>query len=187
MKMLSFLLFFCAFSFDAFSGDIDYDNRQLIKALTKGAGSFELNELEIPASLAPNSEGKYFQVTGSGSSSISFAYVGRVNSCRAGGCSAPGVEANSGFEYFDYYILFNTRGAVEQVKVFNYMATHGQEITLKAWLRQFQDHSVDQDLTVGKQVDGIAGATISVHAITEDVREKTALLRQLVEIQYTSN
>ena len=117
-----------------FSNEIDYEHRALLKALDKMNNNSELTEIHIPQEfeIQLNGEGKYFQTSGN---EIAYVYVGRVNSCRSGGCSAPGVDVNTSFEYFDYYIFYDSRGAVEQVKIFNYQATHGQEITLKRdWL-----------------------------------------------------
>ncbi|NJM14384.1 MAG: hypothetical protein HC896_02520 [Bacteroidales bacterium] len=38
--------------------------------------------------------------------------MGRVNSCRAGGCSAPTNDAPAAdSEYFDYFILFDSSGS----------------------------------------------------------------------------
>ena len=188
MKILFLIILFSISFLGAKTGEVDFEHGTLLKALKKTNGSSELQELSVPESVDTNlnGQGKYFQVSGnSKENEIAYVYVGRVHSCRAGGCSAPGTEVNTGFEYFDYFILYSTEGKVEQVKVFNYQATHGQEITIKGWLRQFQDHRATDSLNVGKQIDGIAGATISVYAITDDIRQKTKLLKQIIDVQYS--
>ncbi len=109
-----------------------------------------------------------------------FVYVGRVNSCRAGGCSISlenGTGGNS--EYFDYFILFDHSHQVIIVKVFNYQATHGHEVSAKGWLKQFRGYNGTETLRVGKEIDAISGATISVFGITHDIQEKTKLLNIL--------
>lgn len=107
-----------------------------------------------------------------------YVYVGRVVSCRAGGCSAAGAafQANAP-EYFDYFMLFNDQGEVLKLKVFNYRATHGHEITVAGWLKQFIGYNGREDLVVGKHIDSISGATISVNSLTSDVENKTRLLQ----------
>ena len=104
-----------------------------------------------------------------------------MNSCRAGGCSnsieLPKEEES---EYFDYFIRFDKNKTVKLVKVFNYQATHGQEVTSKGWLKQFIGHDGTGSLQVGKNVDAISGATISVYAITVDVEMKTTLLKKIL-------
>nr|MDA3853565.1 FMN-binding protein [Bacteroidales bacterium] len=103
---------------------------------------------------------------------IKYIYIGRVNSCRTGTCSVDEDLA----EYFDYIILFNTDKSVVQVKVFNYQATHGQEITAKSWLKQFIGYQGQKELKVNKDIDSISGATISTYAITEDINKRSAIL-----------
>jgi len=180
-------LFF--WSFSGFGNSIDYEHRLLLKALKKFGAEIRMEEFSGSGtnSLIHNEEGKFFRILKkSPNETIAFVYVGRVNSCRLGGCTAPGNEADISFEYFDYFILYNLEGTVEEVKVFNYQATHGQEITIKGWLRQFEDYSGRNPLKVGKQIDGIAGATISVYAITNDIRDKTKRLQRIINTQLSN-
>jgi len=66
------------------------------------------------------------------------------------------------------------------VRVFNYQATHGQEVSAKGWLRQFDGYDGSTVLKVGKDIDAISGATISVYGITRDVQERTRLLARII-------
>ena len=95
-------------------------------------------------------------------------------SCRSGICSNP-ADNNSEFEseYFDYFIIFNSEKVVESVRVYNYQATHGQEVSSPGWLRQFVGYMGKQSLTVGNEIDAISGATISANAITHDIQLRT--------------
>jgi hypothetical protein len=107
-----------------------------------------------------------------------FVYVGRINSCRAGGCQVSlGAFQTGKPEFFDYYILFNPKGEVARVKIFNYQATHGQEVTVAGWLKQFIGYNGQETLKVGKHIDSISGATISVNALTADVEYRTRMLK----------
>lgn len=164
---------------------IDYKSNPLLKELKRyGINDFsELKEAKVrdERSLVNTIQGKFF-VPSLADSPISYIYVGRVNSCRAGGCSSPaGTLAGATSEYFDYFILFNRHKAVQQVRVFNYRATHGHEITARGWLRQFVGYNGSSKLQVNKNVDAIAGATISVHAITADIESKTDLLNTVIK------
>jgi Na+-translocating ferredoxin:NAD+ oxidoreductase RnfG subunit len=67
---------------------------------------------------------------------------------------------------------------VKLVRVFNYAATHGQEVAIRKWLDQFSGYDGGKPLRVGKEIDAISGATISVYAIVADVSEKIMLLRK---------
>jgi len=118
---------------------------------------------------------KYFTL--SNSSHLGYIYVGRVKTCRAGVCAAPDLFKKDSYEFFDYSILYDSMAKVLNVNIFNYEATHGQEITVKSWLQQFVGFDGKEDLTVGKNIDAISGATISVYGITDDISNKTEKLR----------
>lgn len=61
------------------------------------------------------------------------------------------------------------------------MATHGHEVSAKGWLKQFIGYNGNESLQVGKNVDAIIGATISVYGITRDIKEKTVLLMNFLQ------
>lgn len=165
--------------------DIDYSHKILVKVLHK-SGIQDLKgvkEMLLPDSISSIQpiNGKYFQIEVENEGHFKYIYVGRVHSCREGGCSISNKltrEGNS--EYFDYFILFDENLTVKRVKVFNYQATHGQEITAKGWLKQFIGFDGKKELRVGKEIDTVSGATISVNTITYDIADKTGLLKKLI-------
>lgn len=161
---------------------LDFEDKTLQKEIQKigGMESSEWKEISFPE--ANSVQGKFFAFSDL-SKLKKYIYVGRVNSCRTGGCSNPALPT-IGFEtseYFDYFVVFDSNLSVQQVKVYNYQATHGQEVTNKGWLKQFQGFDGSRSLTVGKNVDAISGATVSVHAITNDIQEKTLMLKNIAE------
>lgn len=169
--------------FPGFQDEIEFYPRSLQRDLDKAQAS-GVKAINIRDSLPFQYEikGKFFSVIPVGpQSNIAYVYVGRVNSCRAGGCSLNNEPVSTIFEYFDYYILYDHEGHVTRVKVFNYMATKGQEITARGWLKQFSGYDGEANLRVGKEIDGISGATISVFAITADVEKKTQLLHRWIQ------
>ena len=164
--------------------DIDYQNKRLVGSLKKNGISdiSLLEEIKSYSFYQTETDGKFFKVSENlKSSEVKYVYVGRVNSCRAGGCSNSGssIPENSESEYFDYFIFFDLIKTVKLVEVFNYEATHGYEITAKGWLKQFVDFSGNDTLLVNKDIDGISGATVSVYAITTDIQLKTKILKGL--------
>jgi hypothetical protein len=163
---------------------LDFEDKNLKKEIQKigGVETPEWKEISLPN--ANSIQGKFFTISVLNNLK-KYIYVGRVNSCRAGGCSNPALQA-SGLEtseYFDYFVVFDTSLSVQQVKVYNYQATHGQEVTNKGWLKQFQGYNGERQLNVGKNIDAISGATVSVYAITNDIQEKTQLLKKIVEVR----
>ncbi len=169
---------------------VNYNNKTLQKVLKKAGISYtDIVEITVSDSLISmdDAEGKYFRINYQNERQYRFIYIGRVNSCRAGGCSLSSEEPfRASSEYFDYFILYDSSVTVKLVKVYNYKATHGHEITAKGWLKQFIGFDDSESLQVDKNIDAISGATISVHAITDDIRSKTRLL-QILELQEINN
>ncbi|MCK5468004.1 MAG: FMN-binding protein, partial [Cyclobacteriaceae bacterium] len=189
---LFFVFLFCLVSFISKNQDINYNPKSLKKDLRKlwEKDDIELLEINVPDSLYNDillDKGRIYH-TYSGGENFGFAYIGRIYSCRSGGCGIDGgqdeLSFDEDFEYFDYYIIFNTSMAVEKIRVYNYQATHGHEIGGKGWLKQFIGYTGESKLEYGKNIDAISGATISANAITYNVQESSrylALLKPLLE------
>lgn len=162
--------------------DIDYRPRLLAKVLKKyDVPGFEALEV-LPIPQHGPTPGKFFEITTPPDAPVKYAYIGRVNSCRTGGCTktdspTPEELKELESEYFDYFILFDPRVEIRAIRVYNYAASYGYEITAPGWLRQFVGFGGDKTLTVGKDVDAITGATVSVYAITADVEMRTHALK----------
>jgi Na+-translocating ferredoxin:NAD+ oxidoreductase RnfG subunit len=164
--------------------NIDFSPKMLtadLFQLNKTTPSF--NTLKVEPEMEREISGKFYIIGNSSPTSIcKYVYVGRVNTCRAGGCSirqdtAPDKES----EFFDYFILFDSKASIQLVRVYNYQATHGHEVTSKNWLKQFKGYNGTKDLVVNKNVDAISGATISVHAIAIDIHHKTGFLKEIIK------
>lgn len=145
----------------------------------------KLQEMTLPTLISQQIRlGKFFAIEQlSALSTIKYVYVGRVTTCRAGGCSIDSHDSypEGDSEFFDYFILFDRLGTIQQVKIYNYQATHGQEVTATNWLKQFRNYTGATELVVGKNIDAISGATISVDAATADIELKTNLLLKMLQ------
>lgn len=165
----------------------DFEDKILLKELHKISGTDESGwqEIAVPETLLVSSsvQGKFLVFSGQNSNELKkYVYAGRVNSCRQGGCSNPAATLTIETpEYFDYLIVFDSKPSVQLVKVYNYQATHGQEVTNKGWLKQFQGYDGSRSVTVGKSIDAISGATVSVNGIANDIQEKTQLLKKILQ------
>lgn len=182
MKKSITLIFILLIALGCFGrDDIEYQNKRIISSLKKFGitGFSQLEEISCRPDIQPEVQGKFFR-NKTEVGDVKYVFVGRVNSCRAGGCcNALQIPGNTESEYFDYFIFFDESKTVKLVEVYNYAATHGYEITAKGWLKQFIGLTEKDTLVVNKDIDGISGATISVFAITGDVQEKTRLLKSL--------
>ena len=171
-----FLMFLATLAIQA--NEVDYQNKQLRKELlnTWNVDIEAMSEMPELSKQTIN-EGKFFKVLNQ-QEIIGYVYVGRILSCREGGCCNDKTQPiSSSYEYFDAYFIYDANKTLEKVKVFNYRATHGQEICSKGWLKQFIGFGSEKPLEVGKSIDGISGATISVYALTDEVNYISQLLK----------
>ena len=142
---------------------------------------YRMQEIQLPDSITVDSKvsGKFFTIMCIREEKY-HAYVGRVNNRRSGDYSNQINNASEGeYEYFDYFILFDSQVRVRVVRVYNYEATYGHEITVKSWLNQFIGFDGTKTLRLGKEIDSISGATISAKSITDDIQVKTSFLKSL--------
>jgi hypothetical protein len=163
---------------------INFTPKSLRVELKKMVGvEVELKEIMLAPEIARTLHlGKFYSVIGNTNVyPVKYVYVGRVNACRSGGCTIKHDEKHeTESEFFDYFIFFDSIATVQLVKIFNYEATHGQEVTSSNWLKQFKNYSGKEELVVGKNVDAISGATISVDATTFDIELRTNLLKKII-------
>jgi Na+-translocating ferredoxin:NAD+ oxidoreductase RnfG subunit len=80
------------------------------------------------------------------------------------------------FELITYAVGLNTDGSVKQVEVLSYRESHGQEIRLPAWRRQFVGKTAAAPLKVGDDIANISGATLSCTHVTEGIRRIVAVV-----------
>ena len=80
------------------------------------------------------------------------------------------------FELISYAVGIGLDGAVKQVEVLSYRESHGGEIRLPAWRRQFVGKSAASTLRVGDDIANISGATLSCTHVTEGVKRIVAVV-----------
>jgi Na+-translocating ferredoxin:NAD+ oxidoreductase RnfG subunit len=74
------------------------------------------------------------------------------------------------FELIDYAVGVNVDGSVRQIEVLSYRESHGQEIRLPAWRKQFVGKTAAAPIKVGDDIANISGATLSCTHVTDGVR-----------------
>lgn len=75
-------------------------------------------------------------------------------------------EAPSMKNIFDYILVFDIEMNIINSKVLIYREKHGRQIGTKRWLSQFIGLTLDDRPELGKDIDGISGATISATNMT---------------------
>jgi Na+-translocating ferredoxin:NAD+ oxidoreductase RnfG subunit len=80
------------------------------------------------------------------------------------------------YELITYAVGIDTKGVVAGVEILSYRESHGSEIRLPAWRKQFVGKSLQQPIKTGEDLAIISGATLSCSHVTDGVRRITALL-----------
>ena len=84
------------------------------------------------------------------------------------------------FELITYAVGLGTDGTLRQVEILSYRESHGGEIRLPAWRKQFVGKRPGDSIEVGRDIANISGATLSCRHLTEGVKrivELTQVLR----------
>ena len=88
------------------------------------------------------------------------------------------TEAKGRYDYFDYTVFYSEELFVKGLIVTVYRSTHGAAICQKKWLSQFNGYE-GEELTLGKEIDAISGATYSAQSIVQDIQRCHALMTGL--------
>ena len=79
-------------------------------------------------------------------------------------------------ELINYAVGIALDGSVRQVEILSYRESHGFEIRLPAWRRQFVGKGATAALHVGDDIANISGATLSCTHVTDGVRRIVAVV-----------
>lgn len=82
------------------------------------------------------------------------------------------------FELITYAVGVAVDGTLKPVEILSYRESHGHEIRLPAWRRQFAGKTATAPLKVGEDIANISGATLSCTHVTDGVRRIAAVLAQ---------
>ena len=78
----------------------------------------------------------------------------------------------------EFMIAMDLRGAVQRVLVMSYQEKRGRPIARRSFMDQYVGKTSGSVLTVGKDITGIAGATISSRSATFSVKKAIVLFEE---------
>jgi len=78
-----------------------------------------------------------------------------------------------------FLVILNNDGAILTSKVIKYREAYGGEVGNKNWLAQFINFTNTSQITIGKNIDGISGATISVNSLSKGIQKIAVLFPQI--------
>jgi len=84
------------------------------------------------------------------------------------------------FERITFATGVGADGAVAEVEVLSYRESHGYEVRLPAWRKQFVGKTAASPLRVGDDIANISGATLSCQHLTQGVRRAVAVVDALL-------
>jgi len=108
-------------------------------------------------------------------------FRGKVLAARKGGATLGHVVIQNVLgrsEQITLAVGVDPDGKVRRMEILSYRESHGGEVRMSAWRRQFEGKTAASPLKVGKDIAAISGATISCNNVTEGVRQIVAMLDQ---------
>jgi len=106
----------------------------------------------------------------------------RLRLARRGGALAGVVVVDDVIgkvERITYATAIAADGAVAGIEILSYRESHGYEVRLPAWRKQFVGKTANSALRVGEDISNISGATLSCQHVTEGVRRIVAVVDAL--------
>ena len=153
---------------------VDYlSAEQAAKLIFPDADAFELRQLNLDAA-------QMQQLGAEGVRARSAAWTVRV--AKRGGVALGYVVTDDvigKFELISYAVGLALDGKVQQIEILSYRESHGFEVRLPAWRKQFVGKGAGSALRVGDDIANISGATLSCSHVTEGVRRIVAVLAAL--------
>lgn len=143
---------------------------QAARAIFPEADAFERRELVLDAAQLQTLDGRGVRARSA---------RWEVRLARKGGATVGYVVVDAvigKFELIDYAVGIGLDGAVRQIEILSYRESHGGEIRLPAWRRQFAGKSAASPLRIGDDIANISGATLSCSHVTEGVRRIVAVV-----------
>jgi len=83
---------------------------------------------------------------------------------------AVNYESMGRYHPFYFLLILDSDLTIKSVTVLEYHSPHGYEIKEPSFRNQFIGKSNKDPLKIGKDIDGISGATISSNSITDSIR-----------------
>ncbi len=79
-------------------------------------------------------------------------------------------------ELIGYAVGIALDGTIRQIEILSYRESHGFEIRLPAWRKQFVGKGAASPLRIGDDIANISGATLSCSHVTDGVRRIVAVV-----------
>jgi Na+-translocating ferredoxin:NAD+ oxidoreductase RnfG subunit len=79
-----------------------------------------------------------------------------------------------------FLVIFNLDGSIYKSTIVKYREGHGGEVAADKWLAQFNGMNKSSSYDVGKDIQAISGATISVNSVSRGIKKLTMLFSEIM-------
>lgn len=80
-----------------------------------------------------------------------------------------------------FIVIFDMNGKILCSEIIKYREPYGGAVQSKEWNSQFKGKDEHSEFIVGKDINSISGATISVNSVTKGVKKLTLLVKSLLK------
>lgn len=162
---------------------LDKKINKLVKKVFDKNNALVLSPMDLPYEFINHSHVELFTVS-KDSVEKGYVTVTLASGCHEGGCSANSFEEETDFsdKFEQYYFatVFNVKGKILKVKVIEYDSEYGYEIMSRGWLKQFVKKQ-KEELVYGKNIDAIAGATVSGESMVSEMNILKKIMGQVTQ------
>lgn len=143
---------------------------QAAKSIFPGADTFEIASLKLDSA-------SMLQLAATGIQARSVDWPLRI--AKRGGTTLGYVfidEVIGKFELITYAVGVGFDGAITQVEILSYRESHGSEVRIAGWRKQFVGKTSAAPIRVGEDIANISGATLSCKHIADGIKRVVSVV-----------
>jgi len=78
-----------------------------------------------------------------------------------------------------FMVILDKNGSIINTSIIKYREAYGGEVSSERWLSQFVNRNNNSSYKIGKNIDGITGATISVNSLSKGIQKIVLLFSHI--------
>ncbi len=157
------------------AADIQSDVEEILKSEFTSNYEISLHKQELPDELKSQTEKQVQQKF-----LKSYVYIWKI--CRQDSLKGFAVLDNTYGKSLPitFLVVFSPAAEILRVDIIRYREPYGGAIGSRRWLDQFIGKSSGEEFKVGRDIDSISGATISVNSVARGVQKLTLVMEHII-------
>lgn len=176
MRFSYLILIYFFGSINSFSQDLKDEVNSILNSYYGKSSQITFVKYELPMSLKKdieyNAQQKFY------SSAVYLYKVEKNNGDRA---YAILDNVNGKSMPITFIVFFNAAGVIESSQIVKYREQYGGAVKNKNWNQQFVGKNSLSSFIVGKDINSITGATISVNSISKGIHKLSLLISEIIK------